>query len=40
MKVITELVLASDYVQCDETSVPIVNEEKHKAVKGYLWGQN
>jgi len=34
---IRELVLASDYVQCDETTVPIVKEEKHRTVKGYLW---
>ena len=34
---IKELVLSSDYVQCDETTIPIVNEEKHRTVKGYLW---
>jgi len=34
---IKDLVMASDYVQCDETTIPIVNEEKHKTVKGYLW---
>ena len=32
-----ELVLASDYIQVDETTVPIVHEEKHKTVKGYIW---
>jgi transposase len=32
-----ELVLDSDYLQSDETTVPIVNDEKHKTVKGYLW---
>jgi len=32
-----ELVLDSDYIQADETTVPIVNDEKHKTVKGYLW---
>lgn len=32
-----ELVLESDYIQADETTVPIVNDEKHKTVKGYLW---
>ena len=32
-----ELVLASDYIQSDETTVPIINNEKHKTVKGYLW---
>jgi transposase len=32
-----ELVLASDYIQSDETTVPIINNEKHQTVKGYLW---
>lgn len=32
-----ELVLESDYIQSDETTVPIINNEKHKTVKGYLW---
>lgn len=32
-----ELVLATDYVQSDETTVPIINNEKHQTVKGYLW---
>ena len=32
-----ELILASDYLQSDETTVPIINNEKHKTVKGYLW---
>jgi transposase len=32
-----EKVLACDYVQADETTIPIVNDEKHKTVKGYLW---
>jgi len=32
-----ELILESDYVQSDETTVPIINNEKHKTVKGYLW---
>jgi transposase/uncharacterized coiled-coil protein SlyX len=32
-----DIVLSSDYVQSDETTVPIVNNEKHKTVKGYLW---
>lgn len=34
---IRDLVLASDYVQADETTVPIVRDEKHKTVRGYLW---
>ncbi len=32
-----ELVLGSDYIQSDETTVPVINKEKHKAVKGYIW---
>ena len=32
-----EMVLSSDYIQSDETTIPIINNEKHTAVKGYLW---
>lgn len=32
-----ELVLQSDYIQSDETTIPIINNEKHKTVKGYIW---
>lgn len=32
-----ELVLASDYIQSDETTIPIIHNEKHQTVKGYLW---
>ena len=32
-----ELVQSSDYIQSDETTIPIVHNEKHKTVKGYLW---
>lgn len=32
-----EIVLSSDYLQVDESTLPIVNEEKHKTVKGYIW---
>ena len=32
-----ELVLNSDYIQVDESTIPIVREEKHKTVKGYIW---
>lgn len=32
-----ELIMSSDYVQADETTVPIVNNEKKKTLKGYLW---
>lgn len=32
-----ELVLSSDYIQSDETTLPVINDEKHQAVKGYIW---
>lgn len=32
-----ELVLSSDYIQSDETTVPVINKEKHQTVKGYIW---
>ena len=32
-----EKVLSTDYIQVDETTIPVVNNEKNKAVKGYLW---
>ena len=32
-----DLVLTSDYIQSDETTIPIINNEKQKAVKGYIW---
>lgn len=32
-----ELVLRSDYIQSDETTIPIINNEKHKTVNGYIW---
>lgn len=32
-----ELVLDTDYIQSDETTIPIINNEKHKTVKGYIW---
>ena len=25
------------YVQCDGTTIPVVNKEKHKACKEYIW---
>lgn len=30
-------VFSCDYIQADETTVPVVNKEKHKADKEYLW---
>lgn len=32
-----ELVLESDYIQSDETTIPIINNEKHQTIKGYIW---
>ncbi len=32
-----EIVLGSDYIQIDESTVPVINNEKHRAVKAYLW---
>ena len=30
-------IFKSGYIQCDETTTPVVNKEKHKASKEYLW---
>ena len=32
-----ELILNSDYIQSDETTIPIINNEKHTTIKGYIW---
>lgn len=32
-----ELVLASGYIQSDESTIPIINNEKHKTINGYIW---
>ena len=32
-----EVVMESDYIQVDESTVPVVDNEKHKTVKAYLW---
>jgi transposase len=32
-----EIVLATDYIQVDESTVPVISDEKHMAVKSYLW---
>ena len=34
---IRDLVMDTDYIQADETTMPIVDDEKHRTVKGYLW---
>lgn len=30
-------VLACDYVQVDESTLPVIDSERHRAVKGYVW---
>lgn len=30
-------VLSSDYIQVDESTLPVIDNEKRRAVKGYLW---
>lgn len=35
--VLKEEVMKSDYNQADETTIPVMDREKHKAVKEYLW---
>ncbi len=32
-----EVIMESDYIQVDESTVPVINNEKHKTVKAYLW---
>ena len=32
-----DLVLQSDYIQVDESTVPVIDNERHRAVKAYLW---
>lgn len=32
-----EIVLTSDYIQVDESTVPVIDDKKHRAVKAYLW---
>ena len=34
---IREIVLASPYIQADETVLPVVSKDKHKTQKEYLW---
>ena len=30
-------VMKTDYIQADETTIPVINKEKHRADKEYLW---
>ena len=32
-----EYMLQQDYLQSDESTVPVINSEKHRTVKGYMW---
>ena len=32
-----EYMLQLDYLQSDESTVPIINNEKHRTIKGYMW---
>lgn len=32
-----ETVLSSDYIQVDESTIPVINDEKNKTKKAYLW---
>jgi transposase len=32
-----EIVLSSDYLQVDESTIPVINKKKQKAAKEYLW---
>ncbi|GHT71100.1 transposase [Bacteroidia bacterium] len=34
---VKEIVIATDYLQVDETTLPVINKEKHMAAKEYLW---
>src|SRR5690554_3217597 len=36
-KVLKKEVLETDYIQVDETTLPVINKESHKAKKEYLW---
>ena len=32
-----DIVLSTDYIQVDESTVPVINNEKQRTVKAYLW---
>ena len=29
--------MEKDYIQVDESTLPVIDNEKHRAVKGYMW---
>ena len=31
-----EQIMSSDYIQVDESTLPVIDNEKHHAVKGYM----
>lgn len=32
-----EDIMAKDYIQVDESTLPVIDNERHRAVKGYMW---
>ena len=32
-----ERIMSSDYIPVDESTLPVIDNEKHRAVKGYIW---
>lgn len=32
-----ERIMEKDYIQVDESTLPVIDNEKHRAVKGYVW---
>ena len=32
-----EQIMKKDYIQVDESTLPVIVNEKHRAVKGYIW---
>lgn len=32
-----EKIMSSSYIQVDESTLPVIDNEKHRAVKGYIW---
>ena len=32
-----EVIMEKDYIQVDESTLPVIDNEKHRAVKGYMW---
>ena len=30
-------IMSKDYIQVDESTLPVIDNEKHRAVKGYMW---